>query len=102
MSCGMHRITDDQPVALAKNGQMATRVSLDHCVSRSALDMRVQAKTDPTLRVSDHIPSLVWISIVSPSFYQEVWLQPPKTLKPKLYHPLRNEHPTNLRLCRAT
>ena len=57
---GMYRISGEEPTTLNKEGEVAKKPPIDHCLAnRQALDMAVKVKVDSTLQVSDHLPILL-------------------------------------------
>ena len=80
----MHRLTDDHPTTLAKDGALANKLPIDHCfANRRAFDCGVETKVDPTLRVSDHVPVLARIRARAPHFFVAEWSRPTKPLPPR-------------------
>ena len=80
----MHRLTCDDPTTLSKDGNLSAKLPIDHCyVNRRSLEVGVDAKIDPTLRVSDHVPVLVRVRARSPKFLVADWAKPTKDLPPR-------------------
>ena len=76
---GMFRVSSDEPTTLTKDGLLSNRDPLDHClVNLVARDRGLKIKTDPTLRISDHVPVLVNLPVAQPRFMQVVWPAPVK------------------------
>ena len=85
----MHRVTDDSPTTLNKQGVVSGRTPLDHCLANLvALESGIRAKVDPTLVISDHLPILLDAPMCHPKFLRVVWSSPPKTLKPQSENPM--------------
>ena len=92
---GMFRVSDDRPTTLSKDGTLSGRDPLDHClVNLVARDRGLKVKTDPTLRVSDHVPILVNLPVAHPRFLQVVWPSPDKLGK-RRDNPVWNAEPRN-------
>ena len=80
----MHRLTNDDPTTLAKDGEVAVKLPIDHCLAnKGALDLGVKVKVDYTLRISDHLPILLRLPLRSSQFMCVEWAKPTKSLPPK-------------------
>ena len=83
-SFDMHRLTGDDPTTLSKDGNLSSKLPIDHCyVNRRSLEVGVEAKIDPTLRISDHVPVLVRVRARAPKFLVAEWSKPTKNLPPR-------------------
>ena len=94
----MHRLSSDDPTTLSKDGSLSSKPPIDHCfVNRRAFDLGVEAKIDPTLRVSDHVPVLVRIRARAPVFLVAEWSRPTKSLPPRVETVPWHAMPTDFR-----
>ena len=81
----MHRITDESPTTLAKDGEIAAKNPIDHCyLNQRALELAPRVKVDSTLRISDHLPILLRLATRDPRVMCAEWAKPLKKLPPKV------------------
>ena len=81
----MHRITDESPTTLTKDGDIAARTPIDHCfVNQRAVELAPRVRVDSTLRISDHLPILLRLATIDPRVMCAEWAMPLKKLPPKV------------------
>ena len=84
----MHRMTDETPTTLSKQGGPAKRAPLDHCFANLSLaQSKVRVKVEDKLVLSDHYPIILELPSLSPEFMCVKWVKSTKKPKPKTCSP---------------
>ena len=82
----MFRLTRDTPTTLTKDGGLASKLPIDQCYgNQSALDCGLKAKVDPTLRIPDHLPILLQLTVRESVTWHVTWARPTKNLPPRVH-----------------